>query len=211
MEGRVMNVLPTIESNDFDACSLPPSFLEPHWYAVYTWANHEKRLLAEIEARSFESFLPVYTSIRQWKDRRVSLKVPLFPGYVFVRMALRDRLHVLEVPSVVRLVGFDNRPAALPDEEIEILRSGFSRGANAQPYPFLNIGHRVRITEGPFAGLSGILKKRKNNLRVIVALDLIQRSVAVDVNVADVAPLSNARMGRESAMNRNPVRQIRQS
>jgi transcription termination/antitermination protein NusG len=189
-----MNVMPTTEFNDFDVLSLPASYLEPRWYAVYTRANHEKRLVPEVEARSFESFLPVYTCIRRWKDRRVTLKLPLFPGYVFVRMALRDRLHLLRIPSVVRLVGFESGPVALPDEEIEILRSGFSRGANAEPHPFLNVGRRVRITEGPFAGLSGILKKRKNNLRVIVALDLIQRSVAVDVNVADVAPLSNARI-----------------
>ncbi len=181
------------ESHDFDPGFVPSSYLEPHWYAVYTRANHERHVLCEIETRSFESFLPVYTCTRRWKDRRVSLQLPLFPGYVFVRMALRDRLEVLRIRSAVRLVGFDNKPAALPDQEIEILRSGFSRGARAEPYPFLDMGHRVRIIGGPFAGLAGILKKRKNNLRVIVALDLIQRSVAVDVDTADVAPLSNAR------------------
>jgi len=168
--------------------SLPASSLEPRWYAAYTCANHEKRVAAELHARTVEHFLPVYSSIRRWRDRRVILDLPLFPGYVFVRLALCNRLRVLQIPSVVQLVGFNGKSAALPDEEMEILRSGLSQGLSARPHPFLTIGRRVRITGGPFAGLEGILKRRKNNLRVVVSLALIQRSVAVDVDTADVAP-----------------------
>jgi transcription antitermination factor NusG len=176
------------QRSDFDARLLPVSFLEPHWYAAYTCANHEKRVAAELGVREVEHFLPLYSSIRRWKDRRVTLDLPLFPGYVFVRLALRDRLRVVQIPSVVRLVGFNGLPAALPDGEVEILRSGLCQSLRAEPHPFLTIGRRVRITSGPFAGLEGILKSKRNSLRVVVSLSLIQRSVAVEVEVADVAP-----------------------
>jgi transcription antitermination factor NusG len=180
-------MLSVSESFDREIANLPPEFFEPHWYAAYTCANHEKRVASEIGARGFEHCLPVYSSVRRWKDRRVTLELPLFPGYVFVRLALRDRLRVLRIPSLVRLVGFNGLPAALPDEEMEILRTGLS-ARSAEPHPFLTVGRRVRITGGPLAGLEGVLKTKKNSLRVVVSLGLIQRSVAVDVDVADVAP-----------------------
>jgi len=160
------------------------------WYAAYTCANHEKRVAAELGAREVEHFLPLYSSARRWKDRRVMLDLPLFPGYVFVRLALSERLRVVQIPSVVRMVGFGGLPTALPDTEMEILRSGLSQSLRAAPHPFLTVGRRVRITAGPFAGLEGILKKRKSSLRVVVSLELIQRSVAVDVDAADVRPVS---------------------
>lgn len=159
---------------------------QARWYAAYTCAQHEKRVAAELGAREVEHFLPLYSSVRRWKDRRVTLDLPLFPGYVFVRLALRERLRVVQIPSVVRLVGFGGLPTALPDEEMEILQTGLSRSLGAEPHPFLAVGRRVRITGGPFAGLEGVLKRRKSNLRVVVSLELIQRSVAVDVDIADV-------------------------
>ena len=164
-----------------------------HWYAAYTCAKHEKRVAAELGAREVQHFLPLYSSVRRWKDRRVQLELALFPGYVFVRLALRDRLQVLQIPSVVRLVGFGGLPTALPDEEMEILRKGLCQGLRAEPHPFLTIGRRVRITAGPFAGLEGVLKRKKSNLRVVVSLELIQRSVAVDVDAADVEGVVSAK------------------
>jgi transcription antitermination factor NusG len=161
---------------------------QPRWYAAYTCANHEKRVAAELAARDVEHFLPLYGSVRRWKDRRVTLDLPLFPGYVFVRLALCERLRALQIPSVVRLVGFGGLPTALPDTEMEIMRSGLSQSLRAQPHPFLTVGRRVRIIAGPFAGLEGILKRKKSNLRVVVSLGLIQRSVAVDVDAADLQP-----------------------
>jgi transcription antitermination factor NusG len=164
------------------------AMVEPRWYAAYTCANHEKRVAAELGAQEVEHFLPLYSSVRRWKDRCVNLDLPLFPGYVFVRLALRDRLRVVQIPSVVRLVGFNGLPTALPDTEMEIMRSGLSQSLLAEPHPFLTVGRQVRISGGPFAGLEGVLKEKRNSLRVVVSLSLIQRSVAVDVNVADVAP-----------------------
>src|SRR6267378_5822400 len=103
---------------------LPADYLEPRWYAAYTCANHEKRVREQLEQRSVESFLPLYETVRRWKDRRMRLQMPLFPGYVFVRMVLMDRLRVLQVPSVVRLVGFNGHLSPLLDEEIEGLKKG---------------------------------------------------------------------------------------
>jgi len=159
---------------------------QARWYAIYTCANHEKQVAAELNVRTIEHFLPLYSSMRRWKDRRVTVDLPLFPGYVFVRLALRERLRVVQRQSVVRLVGFGGLPTALPDTEMEIMRSGLSQRRSAEPHPFLTVGRRVRITGGPFAGLEGVLKRRKSGVRVVVSLDLIQRSVAVDVDAADV-------------------------
>src|SRR5712671_5761651 len=99
------------------AFALPAVWAEQHWYAAYTCAQHEKRVAAELRMREVEHFLPLYSSVRRWKDRRVQLELPLFPGYVFVRLALLDRLCVLQVPGVARLVGFGCLPQALPDEQ----------------------------------------------------------------------------------------------
>jgi transcription antitermination factor NusG len=162
------------------------------WYAAYTYANHEKRVREQLEQRSVESFLPVYETVRRWKDRRMHLQMPLFPGYVFVRMELVDRLRVLQVPSVVRLVGFNGHPSALPDEEIEGLKKGLVGGVRAEPHPFLTVGRRVRMKSGPFEGSQGILLRRRGNLRLVLSLELIMRSVVIDVEAADVEPLAHA-------------------
>lgn len=167
---------------------LPAPWTEQHWYAAYTCAKHEKHVAAELRAREVEHFLPLYSSVRRWKDRRVQLELPLFPGYVFVRLALCNRLRIVQIPSVVRLVGFGGLPMALPDTEMEILRKGLGQSLRAEPHPFLTVGRLVRIEAGPFAGLEGILRRKKNSLRVVVTIELIQRSVAVDVDVADVRP-----------------------
>jgi len=160
--------------------------VQPRWYAIYTCANHEKRVAAELNARAVEHFLPLYSSVRRWKQRQVRLDMPLFPGYVFVRLALVERLRVLQIPSVVRLVGFHGLPTALPETEMEILRSGLSQRLGAAPHPFLTVGRRVRITGGPFAGLDGVMKRGKNSLRVVVSLDIVQRSMAVEVDAAEI-------------------------
>ena len=180
---------------DCDSSLIPPIRTAHHsslklWYAAYTCANHEKRVAQQLAVRAVEHFLPLYESVRRWKDRRVQLQLPLFPGYVFVRLALRDRLQVLEIPSVARLVGFNGTPTPLPDREIEALMAGLAGGVRAVPHPYLKVGRRVRITSGPFEGLEGILIRRKNELRFVISLDLIQRSVAVHCDAADVEPLA---------------------
>lgn len=169
---------------------LPPDYHEARWYAAYTYANHEKRVREELQQRSIEAFLPVYETIRQWKDRRMRLQRPLFPGYVFVRLALANRLHALQVPSVVHLVGFHGLPSALPDEEIEALKNGLALGIRAEPHPFLTVGRRVRIKSSPLEGRQGILVRRTGKLRVVISIELIHRAMSVHVDSADVEELT---------------------
>jgi transcription antitermination factor NusG len=163
--------------------------IDPRWYAAYTSANREKRVAEQLEVRSVEHFVPLYESVRRWKDRKVRLQLPLFPGYVFVRLALPDRLRVLEVPGVARLVGFNGLPCALPDSEIEALKAGLASGVRAEPHPYLTVGRRVRVKTGPLAGVQGVLTRKKNGARLVISLDLIMRSVAVDVDALDVESL----------------------
>ncbi len=173
--------------------ALPPemAMMGPRWYAVYTSANHEKKVAAEFGRRSVESFLPLYSSVRRWKDRRVQLQMPLFPGYVFAHLALNDRLRVIQVPGVVKLVGFGGQPVALPDEQVEALRTGLNGQLRAEPHPYLTIGRRIRIVRGAFQGAEGTLVRKKGIFRVVLSLELIMRSIAVEVDASDVEPMSH--------------------
>lgn len=171
------------------SAGMPCNLWEPLWYAAYTSANREKRVAEQLVERSVEHFLPLYQSVRRWKDRRVKLQLPLFHGYVFVRLALSDRLLVLQVPGVSKLVGFNGRPTPLPQEEIAALKEGLKCGVHAQPYPYLTKGRHVKIRSGPLEGRHGILLRRKGSVRVVLSVDLILRSIAVDVDIADVEPL----------------------
>jgi transcription termination/antitermination protein NusG len=158
---------------------------EPNWYALYTCPRQEKRVAEQIERRSISCFLPLYRSMRRWKDRRKELELVLFPGYVFVRMALENKLRVLELPGAVRLVSFNGKPAAVPADEIETLQTRLS-GAKIEPHPYLRTGRRVRVRSGAMEGLEGIVVRRKDRCRVVFSIDLIMRSVAVEVDEADL-------------------------
>jgi transcription antitermination factor NusG len=171
---------------------LSQAYSEPRWYAAYTCANREKRVAELLEVREVEYFLPLHSSVRRWKDRRVMLELPLFPGYVFVRMAMRDRLQVQTVPGVARLVGFDGSPTALPEQDIEVLRTSLADAVRAEPHPYLSAGRRVRMRSGPLAGMEGVLLRRKGSFRLVISIELIQRSVAVDADAADVEALQLA-------------------
>src|SRR6266571_3132704 len=135
--------------NPADYPGMGPEFFEPLWYAAYTNANHEKRVTQQLEQRSIEHLLPLYESVRRWKDRRVRLEMPLFPGYVFVRFALRDRLEVLQIPGVVHLVSFAGHPASLREEHIQALQNCLSHANRVEPHPYLQAGRRARVKSGP--------------------------------------------------------------
>jgi len=166
----------------------PAVHAQAYWYAAHVCSRHEKQVARQLEERRVDSFLPVYRSVRRWKDRRKELDLVLFPGYVFVHLDLKDRLRVLQIPSVVRFVSFNGHPAPLPDAEIEALVNGLAKGIRAEPHPYLKVGHRVRVKYGPLAGTQGILVRRKDKFRVVLSIDLIMRSVAVEVDEADVDP-----------------------
>jgi len=168
-------------------CSDGPSQnLQPRWYALYTCARHERRVAEQIERRQLSCFLPSYRSVRRWKDRRKELELALFPGYVFVHMSLSNKLKVLQVPGVVQLVSFQGQPAALPAEEIEALRNRLSGSAKIEPHPYLRAGRKVRVRTGPFQGLEGVIVRRKERCRLIFSIDLIQRSLAIELDEADL-------------------------
>ncbi|MFB3916885.1 MAG: transcription termination/antitermination protein NusG [Terriglobales bacterium] len=163
----------------------PLEYREPHWYAVYTFPRHEKTVQEQLLLRSVPSYLPLYESRSRWKDRMVRLQLPLFPGYVFVRIPLRQRLRVLEIPGVVRLVGFNGHPAVLQDDEIESLQRSLAV-RNAVPFPYLATGKRVHIKSGPLQGLQGVVVRRKGKLRIVVSVDSILRSISLEIEAADL-------------------------
>jgi transcription antitermination factor NusG len=162
-----------------------------NWYALYTCPRHEKCVAQQVEQRSIACFLPMYRSVRRWKDRRKELELALFPGYVFVRLALQDRLRVLQLPGAVHLVSFNGQPAVLPEAEIEGLRQRLARGGSLEPHPYLRVGRRVRVCGGPMLGLEGIIVRRKDRCRVVFSLDLLMRSAAVEVDECDVEPIAD--------------------
>jgi transcription antitermination factor NusG len=167
----------------------PETIFQAHWYAAYTRANHERRVAQELAERGVEHFLPQYQSRRKWKDREVELSLPLFPGYVFVRMALEKKLRVLQVPGVACLVSFAGKPAVVPAEEFGRIQELLSRKVVATPHPYLNVGRRARVLDGPFAGLAGIVIRRNKRNRLVISLALIARSIAVELGEANLEPV----------------------
>jgi transcription antitermination factor NusG len=161
-----------------------------NWFAAYTLSHHEKRVAGLLAARQVESFLPLYSALHRWRNRcEKRLELPLFPNYVFVRIAPRDRVRVLQVPGVLSMVGFGGVLAPLPDLQIEALRSGIGQ-RKLEPHPYLTVGKLVRIKAGAMCGLEGVLVRKKSNLRVVLALDVIMRSVSVEVDAGDLEPAS---------------------
>jgi transcription antitermination factor NusG len=162
---------------------------DTRWFAVYTNSRHEKCVVKHFEERQIESFLPLYQKLHHWRKRNcVRLDLPLFPNYVFVHIAPQQRTSVLAVPGVLGMVGRGRIASALPDAEIESLRIGLQL-RKFEPHPYLIAGERVRIKAGSMEGMEGILLRKKNELRVILTLELIKRSVAVEVDTEDVEPV----------------------
>jgi transcription antitermination factor NusG len=156
------------------------------WYAAYTASRHEKTVAEHLRQREIECFLPLYETVHRWNNGRHRVQLPLFPSYVFVRMGLGDKLRVLQVPGLVQLVTFQGAPAALPDSEIEALRSALASGVLAQPYRYLNVGSKVEICRGPLQGLRGILLRHQGQFRVVLSVEMIMRSIVVEVDAGDV-------------------------
>jgi len=161
----------------------------PKWFAAYTTPRHEKAVVRQLDARHIDSFLPLYSSSRRWKNGcRVTVEQPLFPSYVFVHVRRRDSVKVLQIPGVVSIVGTGREPSALPTDEIESLRTGLPQ-RRYEPHPYLVAGEKVRIVSGAMAGLVGVLVRKKNEFRVVMALDLIRQSVSVEIDIDEIEPL----------------------
>jgi transcription antitermination factor NusG len=166
----------------------PNEFFDPQWYVLFVRSNQEKRVAHGLHERGIEHLLPCYSSLRHWKDRRVRLEMPLFPGYVFIYLPFVERLKALTVPNVVSLVGRKDYPAVISPEEIAWIRCGVAHG-QAEPHEYLKVGQRVMITDGPLSGMQGILTRRGNGARVVISLGSIARAFMVEVDESIVKAL----------------------
>jgi transcription antitermination factor NusG len=163
-----------------------------NWYAIYTRPSHEKRAIEHLALRAIEYYLPSYRTTRRWKNRcSVELQLPLFPSYVFARFPWSEHVRVLEIPSVLSIVGSGREPLPLRHAEIVSLREGLDL-RHAEPHPYLNVGERARIRSGPLAGFQGIVMRKNNGLRVILTLQEIMKSVAVEVEEHDLEPIGDS-------------------
>jgi transcriptional antiterminator NusG len=161
----------------------------PHWYAAHVRSRHEKKVAEQLADREVNFFLPLYRTESRWSDRVAKVELPLFPGYMFVFISMVERLRVLQVPGVVKLVSSKGEPVPLPDSEIDRLRAGLTDSVKAEPHPYLQVGTRVRIKAGAMAGLEGILIKNNDRLRVVINVELIMRSISVEIASSDIEPL----------------------
>ncbi len=159
---------------------------ESHWWALYTRHQHEKVVAQILASKGFEVFLPVYESIRRWKDRNKTLSLPLFPCYVFVRGGLSRRSMVVTTPGVHTILYNGERIAVIPNEEIDSIRRAVDGPFRVEPHPFLRCGERVRVTRGSLEGVEGVLLRKKSLYRLILSVDMLAQSVAVEIDAADV-------------------------
>jgi transcription antitermination factor NusG len=166
----------------------PQRLLERSWYVAYTCGRHEKYVAEQCEQRGITAFLPLYAVQRQWKRGRAEVLLPLFPSYVFIRMAFAERFRVLALRGMVSLVSFKGFPAVVPDTQIEALRKAVTLG-RVEPCAYLESGTRVRVTTGPLVGLEGIVREVKNNVRVIASFDWMNRSVSISLDATEVQAL----------------------
>ena len=151
------------------------------WHAVTVRHQHERTVAGVLASQGVETFVPLYRARRRWSDRVKELDTPLFPGYVLGRFAMPDRLKVMRTPGVVRIVGFAGMPARIADGEIANVRQALESGLNLAPCPHLRTGDRVRIAEGPLRGAEGTLLREKGGIRLVIGIELLQRSLAVEL------------------------------
>jgi transcription antitermination factor NusG len=159
------------------------------WYAIYTQHQHEKVVANLLSKKNFAVFLPLYTAQRQWTDRTKQLSLPLFPSYVFVHTCLRERIEVLRTPGVYQFVGFGGVPHPIPNDEIEAVQRAIEHSLAIEPHPYLHRGDRVRVKSGPLVASEGILVRMKNQYRLVLSIELLNRSVAVEVEQSEVEPV----------------------
>jgi transcription antitermination factor NusG len=165
----------------------------PQWYAIQTRPRHEKRVAERLRSKAVEAFLPTHHCRHRWNNGVLAdIELPLFPSYLFVRTLAHERVGLLQLPGIVGIAASNTHPTAIPDAEIETLRLVTST-LSAEPYPYLKAGDRVRIVAGPLAGMEGILVRRKHLCRLILTIETIMRSIAVEVSEFDIEVISSRR------------------
>ena len=162
---------------------------QPCWYALHTRSRHEKVARDQLTAKGITNLLPLWRKRSVWKDRVKMIDVPLFSGYMFGYFPLQHKLEVLQTVGVVRIVGLNGQPIPVPEEQIQAVQAMITHRLHYDPSPFLQEGMRVRVKRGVLTGAEGILVSKKQHYRLVISVDLIQKSVAVDIDSADVEPL----------------------
>lgn len=162
------------------------------WYALQVRSRKESYIAAQIAGQGYECLLPTYRSIRKWSDRLKELEQPLFPGYLFCRFNIHNRRALVTTPGVLQIVGSGRTAIPVSDEEIHALQLVVSSGVSKEPWPYLEVGQRVRVDYGTLTGLEGILVNLKGNHRVVLSVTLLQRSVAMEVDSAWLTPVEAA-------------------
>jgi transcription antitermination factor NusG len=176
------------------------------WFAVYTKHQHEKSAASLLERKGIRQFLPLYREVHRWKDRKQKVVLPLFPCYLFVLTDLSRKLEVLQTAGVRWFVENAGRACPVPEAEIEALQKVCASGIRVEPHPFLKQGDTVRLNEGPLAGLQGILTQLKNEHRIVLSVELLKRSVAVEVDILSVERIArpkNPLSGQAASEDRN--------
>jgi len=170
-------------------CTESGSLTKVSWYALQVRSRKENYVASQIAGQGYECLLPTYKCIRNWSDRRKEVEQPLFPGYLFCRFDFQQRRPLILTPGVLQIVGTGRTPVPVTDDEIRALQLAVSSGLPKQPWPYLEVGQRVRVNYGTLAGLEGILVNLKGNHRVVLSVTLLQRSVAMEVDTAWLTPV----------------------
>jgi len=164
--------------------------IRERWFALRVQSRCEKVVAMVARNKGFEEFLPLHKSRRRWSDRLKAMELPLFPGYLFCRLDPQRRLPLLTIPGVLHFVGVGKTPSPIEDTEIAAIQTAVGSGISTEPWPFLDVGQRVRLEDGPLAGLEGILVETPKRQRVVVSVTLLKRSVAVAIERHWVAPVN---------------------
>jgi transcription antitermination factor NusG len=168
------------------------------WYAVRVKPNYEKPVSTALRGKGLEEFLPLHRSKRQWSDRVKVVDMPLFPGYLFCRLNLEQRLPLLTTPGFLYIVGVGRKPQPVEESEIQAIQSVLRSGLPVTPWPSLMVGQRVQLMKGPLRGLEGVLAKIANQHRIYVSVTLLKRSISVEVDPAWVKPLDPVNSSSEN-------------
>jgi len=169
------------------------------WWAVYTRHQHEKTVARMLAGKGIEVFLPLYESNRRWKDRNKLVSLPLFPCYLFVRGGHDRRLPVVSTPGVHMVLTNGENVATVPEAEIQAIRRTVEAAVHVEPHAFLKCGERVRVKAGPLEGVEGILVRMKNQSRLVLSVDMLAKSVGVEIDAADVEPAMQQTAEEDSA------------
>ncbi len=159
------------------------------WYALTVRPQHERAVELALTARGLTTYLPLFETVKKWSDRFKKLVVPLFPGYIFCRFDTSSRVQVLKTPGVISIVSTGQTPTPVPDAQVEAVQKMLASGSPVEPCAYLKEGERVRIEEGPMAGVEGILLEVRDACRLVVGIELFQRSVSVQVYRESVVPV----------------------